>query len=219
MSDVAIEALHWWRGRLEVCDGCRLQSCDCWSKWRWLIWSEVGRVYGGGVKGVRWWLVTIGMELDLIGVIEADVDMVSSNFAINLLSGEFLLAGYIIFQVSNGYNENIQVKWKWMVYKLLLKSFSSSNMLPCLHTENNGNPFSDVLWLAALVQSESELEFSQQVIFNWLLFMQRFCLILISCGSIGFFDHVSPDHHGIHEPVMLIVFKAVFGTILDTDLS
>ncbi|KAI3766720.1 hypothetical protein L2E82_16790 [Cichorium intybus] len=108
------------------------------------------------------------MELDLIGGMEADVDM-----------GKMEMDG-------------LQVVAQVIQY-----------------TENNGNPFSDVLWLAALVQSESELEFGQQ----------RFCLILISCGSIGFFDHVSPDYHGIHEPVMLIVFKAVFGTILDTDLS
>ncbi|KAI3709860.1 hypothetical protein L2E82_39628 [Cichorium intybus] len=39
------------------------------------------------------------------------------------------LAGYIVFQVSSGYNENIQVKWKWMVYKLLLKSFRTVHIL------------------------------------------------------------------------------------------
>ena len=31
------------------------------------------------------------------------------------------------------------------------------------YNDNNGNPFSDVFWLAALVQSVGELEFGQQV--------------------------------------------------------
>lgn len=31
------------------------------------------------------------------------------------------------------------------------------------YNDNSGNPFSDVFWLAALVQSVGELEFGQQV--------------------------------------------------------
>ena len=31
------------------------------------------------------------------------------------------------------------------------------------YNDNNGNPYSDVFWLAALVQSVGELEFGQQV--------------------------------------------------------
>ncbi|KAI3671391.1 hypothetical protein L2E82_53342 [Cichorium intybus] len=47
--------------------------------------------------------------------------------------------------------------------------------------------------------------FQLQIIVSLHYNIERICLILISCGSLGFFGHVSPDHHGIHEPVILLV--------------
>lgn len=46
--------------------------------------------------------------------------------------------------------------------------------LPFQYNDNNGNPYSDVYWLAALVQSIGELEFGQQV-----------CLVIIIASSIS----------------------------------
>lgn len=46
-------------------------------------------------------------------------------------------------------------------------SFLSSYFLQ--YNDNTGNPYSDVFWLAALVQSIGELEFGQQV--HWLLLL------------------------------------------------
>jgi len=66
----------------------------------------------------------------------------------------------------------------WVVGLLLLGSFLASRNIEVAslasglmyfilvffqYNDNNGNPYSDVFWLSALVQSVGELEFGQQV--------------------------------------------------------
>lgn len=46
-----------------------------------------------------------------------------------------------------------------LIYALTL----SSVLLAMQYNDNNGNQFSDVFWLGALVQAIGELEFGQQV--------------------------------------------------------
>lgn len=51
--------------------------------------------------------------------------------------------------------------WNTQLIALCLTSFFSSCFLQ--YNDNTGNPYSDVFWLAALVQSIGEFEFGQQV--------------------------------------------------------
>lgn len=59
--------------------------------------------------------------------------------------------------------------WVWVsVSFYLLTNDWFSPFLPLVlsfwqYNDNNGNPYSDVFWLAALIQSVGELEFGQQV--------------------------------------------------------
>lgn len=59
-----------------------------------------------------------------------------------------------------------------MVHVISLFSFLLFVIVP-QYNDNNGNPYSDVFWLAALVQSVGELEFGQQVwkyYVSWIFF-------------------------------------------------
>ncbi|KAK6921119.1 hypothetical protein RJ641_014797, partial [Dillenia turbinata] len=58
------------------------------------------------------------------------------------------------------------------------------------YNDNNGNPYSDVFWLAALVQSIGELEFGQQSI----LFLSS---LLKRIDRLLQFDRLMPSHNGI----------------------
>ncbi|MCH91874.1 transcription initiation factor TFIID subunit 2-like, partial [Trifolium medium] len=70
--------------------------------------------------------------------------------------------------------------------------------LALAYNDNTGNPYSDVFWLAALVQSIGEFEFGQQVhgLLLWLILkitcMNHFSDLSISCLlSLRFPDHSS----------------------------
>ncbi|XVE64086.1 hypothetical protein DITRI_Ditri07aG0072800 [Diplodiscus trichospermus] len=58
------------------------------------------------------------------------------------------------------------------------------------YNDNNGNPYSDVFWLAALVQSVGELEFGQQSIFFLSSLLKRIDRLLQ-------FDRLMPSYNGI----------------------
>lgn len=58
------------------------------------------------------------------------------------------------------------------------------------YNDNNGNPYSDVFWLAALVQSVGELEFGQQSI----LFLSS---LLKRIDRLLQFDRLMPSYNGI----------------------
>lgn len=58
------------------------------------------------------------------------------------------------------------------------------------YNDNNGNPYSDVYWLAALVQSVGELEFGQQSIVYLSPLLKRLDRLLQ-------FDRLMPSHNGI----------------------
>ncbi|KAM3751107.1 hypothetical protein ACB098_04G083400 [Castanea mollissima] len=58
------------------------------------------------------------------------------------------------------------------------------------YNDNNGNPYSDVFWLAALVQSVGELEFGQQSIIFLTSLLKRIDRLLQ-------FDRLMPSHNGI----------------------
>ncbi|OMO83069.1 hypothetical protein COLO4_22716 [Corchorus olitorius] len=58
------------------------------------------------------------------------------------------------------------------------------------YNDNNGNPYSDVFWLAALVQSVGELEFGQQSIFLLSSLLKRIDRLLQ-------FDRLMPSYNGI----------------------
>lgn len=62
------------------------------------------------------------------------------------------------------------------------------------YNDNNGNPYSDVFWLAALVQSVGELEFGQQVVNTIFLFdsYQAYAVasFLVCLQSILSFQHL-----------------------------
>ncbi|GMY15379.1 transcription initiation factor tfiid subunit 2, partial [Fagus crenata] len=58
------------------------------------------------------------------------------------------------------------------------------------YNDNNGNPYSDVFWLAALVQSVGELEFGQQSIIYLTSLLKRIDRLLQ-------FDRLMPSHNGI----------------------
>ncbi|KAJ0106687.1 hypothetical protein Patl1_19054 [Pistacia atlantica] len=58
------------------------------------------------------------------------------------------------------------------------------------YNDNNGNPYSDVFWLAALVQSVGELEFGQQSI----LFLSS---LLKRVDRLLQFDRLMPSYNGI----------------------
>ncbi|KAL2467640.1 Transcription initiation factor TFIID subunit 2 [Forsythia ovata] len=58
------------------------------------------------------------------------------------------------------------------------------------YNDNNGNPYSDVFWLAALVQSVGELEFGQQSIAYLSPLLKRLDRLLQ-------FDRLMPSHNGI----------------------
>ncbi|XP_062158024.1 transcription initiation factor TFIID subunit 2 isoform X2 [Alnus glutinosa] len=58
------------------------------------------------------------------------------------------------------------------------------------YNDNNGNPYSDVFWLAALVQAAGELEFGQQSILFLTSLLKRIDRLLQ-------FDRLMPSHNGI----------------------
>lgn len=58
------------------------------------------------------------------------------------------------------------------------------------YNDNNGNPYSDVFWLAALVQSVGELEFGQQSILFLASLLKRIDRLLQ-------FDRLMPSYNGI----------------------
>ncbi|XP_057420384.1 transcription initiation factor TFIID subunit 2 isoform X3 [Lotus japonicus] len=58
------------------------------------------------------------------------------------------------------------------------------------YNDNNGNPYSDVFWLAALVQSVGELEFGQQSILLLSSLLKRIDRLLQ-------FDSLMPSHNGV----------------------
>ncbi|KAB1201210.1 Transcription initiation factor TFIID subunit 2 [Morella rubra] len=58
------------------------------------------------------------------------------------------------------------------------------------YNDNNGNPYSDVFWLAELVQSVGELEFGQQSILFLTSLLKRIDRLLQ-------FDRLMPSHNGI----------------------
>ncbi|KAJ7956578.1 transcription initiation factor TFIID subunit 2 [Quillaja saponaria] len=58
------------------------------------------------------------------------------------------------------------------------------------YNDNNGNPYSDVFWLAALVQSVGELEFGQQNVLLLSSLLKRIDRLLQ-------FDRLMPSHNGI----------------------
>lgn len=58
------------------------------------------------------------------------------------------------------------------------------------YNENNGNPYSDVFWLAALVQSVGELEFGQQSVSSLSSLVKRIDRLLQ-------FDRLMPSYNGI----------------------
>ncbi|OVA05041.1 Peptidase M1 [Macleaya cordata] len=63
-------------------------------------------------------------------------------------------------------------------------------LLKASYNDNNGNPYSDVYWLAALVQSVGELEFGQQSI----LFLSS---LLKRIDRLLQFDRLMPSYNGI----------------------
>ncbi|MCL7021840.1 hypothetical protein MKW94_002676, partial [Papaver nudicaule] len=58
------------------------------------------------------------------------------------------------------------------------------------YNDNNGNPYSDVYWLSALVQSVGELEFGQQNIISLPSLLKRIDRLLQ-------FDRLMPSYNGI----------------------
>ncbi|KAF3776133.1 Transcription initiation factor TFIID subunit 2 [Nymphaea thermarum] len=58
------------------------------------------------------------------------------------------------------------------------------------YNDNSGNPYSDVYWLSALVQSIGELEFGQQSVLSFLSLLKRIDRLLQ-------FDRLMPSYNGI----------------------
>ncbi|KAK4567799.1 hypothetical protein RGQ29_003526, partial [Quercus rubra] len=66
------------------------------------------------------------------------------------------------------------------------------------YNDNNGNPYSDVFWLAALVQSVGELEFGQQFsVFGLKLPVKSVFSLFIVILKMGFEEWLMPSHNGI----------------------